>query len=244
MSPANPNLAGKAASCLALFCAVSVWSQQRVSPVRSDDSDWWSTIRVDEAPQTNIQHRQLASSTLEIMGIKVGDGEIGRAELKLVHVTIISRGDAATARTQACYIAGDSATHLIFEEQGEGFEMSFYLFQGGPNWNGSELCAKLPPISQPIQTADGLRLGLTRTEVEAVLGQPSTASANRLTYVLTAKKPTATNELTKLRREHAELSDEDFHESFDFYYVDSVIIARFTASKLTYLAVTQTESFP
>jgi hypothetical protein len=45
---------------------------------------------------------------------------------------------------------------------------------------------------------------------------PGTASPGRLTYVLTARKPTTTNELTKLRRKHAELSAGDFQESFDF----------------------------
>lgn len=239
----------KAVCCLALLYAAPVLSQQKPPSVRGDDSDWWSTTRAESetdlaAPQTNTQHRQLASSTLDIMGIKVGDGEISRAESKLGPATVIWRGDAASARTQACYLAGDSGTHLIFEESGEGFEMSFYLFQDGPNWNGSELCAKLPPTSQPMQTANGLRLGLTRNAVETIMGKPSTASTDRLTYVLRVKKRTSATELEKLRRQYTDMSDKNFHDSFDFYYVDSSVVARFKASRLVYLAVMESESYP
>jgi len=234
---------------LALLCAVPVSSKQKPSSVRGDDSDWWSTVAeftgADlSAHQTNTQNRELLDSVLEIATIKLGFGEIAQAQAKLGQATVVSRGDAATARAQVCYVASDSDTHLVFEEEGEGFGTSFYLFKDGPNWNGSELCSKLPLISQPIQTANGLRLGLTRNQVEAILGKPSTASPQRLTYVLEVKKMTPASDLEKLRRQHTDLSDEEFHESFDFYYLDFFVVAKFNASKLSYLAVTKSTTFP
>lgn len=234
---------------LVLLSALPARSNQKVSHVRGDDSDWWSNVTevgaMDfSAPQTNTQHRELGSSTLEILTIKVGLGEIDRAATKLGKTPVVMRGDAASSRLQACYVSPDSDTHLIFQEDGEGFGAAFYLFEDGPNWNGSNLCARSPLVSQSIATASGLRLGMTRTQVEDVLGKPSNASSGQLRYVFEVRKRTSANELKRLRAQNPNLSDEDFHESFDYYYVSCFVVAKFHASKLNYLAVTRSESYP
>lgn len=222
-----------------------LWGQAP-SSVRGDNSDWWSNHAYMYAPSNEkTQNRELATATLRIATMKAGLGEIERAQATLGRATIVSRGDAAGSRTQACYVTSDSATHLVFEEGGEGFDASFYLFSGGPSWHGSELCSRLPFTSQGIQTANGLRLGLTPTQVEAVLGKPSIASADKLTYDLAVKKRTSKSELEKLRRQDgAGMSEKDFLDSYGFYYVDSSVVAKFKAAKLVYLGVTISQTFP
>jgi hypothetical protein len=234
------------ACCLAVFWAGPTLCRQTLSSVRSDNSDWWSNETYLSAPQTEkTQHRELTIATLQIATIKAGFGEIARAQAKLGRATIVSRGDAAGSRTQTCYVTSDSDTHLVFEEGGEGFDASFYLFSGGPSWHGSELCSRLPFPSQRIQTASGLRLGLTPTQVEAVLGKPSKVSPDKLTYDLAVKKRTPKSELEKLRRqEGAGMSEKDFLESFEFYYVSFFVVAKFKAAKLVYLGVTTSETYP
>lgn len=235
---------------LALFGALPAHcGQKTTSSLTADYSDWWSNladyVNADlSAPQTRTQHRELDSPTLEIATIKVGLGEIGKAATKLGKATVVRRGDAATSRIQACYISDDSDTHLIFEEDGEGFGASFYLFRDGPAWNGSNLCARSPLVSQGVSTASGLHLGLTATQVEAVLGKPSTALPGKLVYSFEVEKRTSASKLKRLRAQNPNLSDKDFHDSFDLYYIDSFVVAKFTASKLTYLAVTQSETYP
>lgn len=194
--------------------------------------------------ETNTQHRQLAAATLEIASIRAGVGEIASAAKRFGDTTPVSRGDGAESRIQACYISSDSHAHLIFQEDGEGFGAAFYLFTDGPNWSGSDLCSKLPLTSGAIQTANGLRLGLSRDETQTILGTPSKASPNQLTYILGLKKKTSPDKLKQLRAENQSLSDSDFHEAFDFYYVNSFVIAKFSDSKLVYLAVTEYESYP
>lgn len=236
--------------CLVVFCAARPLWGQTPSSVTNDNSDWWSTLveyygADGSAPQSHTQHRELTASTLQVATINVGLGEIASAQTKLGRATIVSRGDAAGSRTQACYVANDSNTHLVFEEDGEGFGAAFYLFSGGPSWHGSELCSRLPLPSQGIQTANGLRLGLTPTQVEAVLGKPSTASPDKLTYELEVKKKTPESKLEKLRRQDgAGMSEKDFLDSYGSYYVSSSVIAKFKAAKLVYLAVTTSQSFP
>jgi hypothetical protein len=235
--------------CLAFLCAVAALPRQNSSSVRGDDSDWWSTNAEFNnvnfsARAINVQHRELPASSLAVANIKLALGVVREAQAKLGSAKVVSRGDAASSRMQVCYVTSDSDAHLVFEEQGEGFGASLYLFKDGRNWNGSELCSRLSSNSQQIHTASGLRLGLTRTDVEGVLGKPSTGSPDRLTYVLEVKKRTPAAQLEKLRQQNSDLSDKDFHESFDFYYEDWLVVARFSASKLVYLAVTQSETYP
>lgn len=81
--------------------------------------------------------------------------------------------------------------------------------------------------------------------MEAVLGKPSTVSADKVTYDLEVKKRTPESKLEKLRRrEGAGMSEKDFLDSFEFYYASSFVVAKFKTAKLVYLGVTISESYP
>jgi hypothetical protein len=220
--------------------------------VRGDDSDWWSQVRAENsadlsANQTKTQHRALAPSNFEIEGIRLQPGVVRQAADKLGKLTIVARGDASESRIQACYVQTATArktTHLIFEEDGEGFGGSFYLFSDARPWNGSNLCAKSPLVSENVATAAGLHLGMTPAEVESILGKPSTSAAGELTYVLETRNKTAPEKLKKLRAQDQDMSDKDFHDSYDFFYVDVFVLARFSDSKLSYFGITKSETYP
>jgi hypothetical protein len=217
----------KSAVCIALICAAPTLSQQKPRFVTHDNSDWFSigpeTTDIDlSAPRTHTQHRELAASNLEIASVEVGLDEIARAASKFGRTTVVGRGDAAYSRNQACYVSNDSHAYLIFEEDGEGFGGASYLFSRGRKWNGSEFCSKLPLNSARIQTTSGLRLGLSQHQVEAILGKPSKASPNALTYTFAVEKKTSSGELD----------------------ITSFVVAKFATSKLVYLAVSQYESLP
>ncbi len=236
------------AICLmVLLCVMTPPATQKASFVRGDDSDWWSNVadaQIDfDAPQTHTQHRELGS-TLEIATIIVGSGEIDRATTRLGKTRVVFRGDGSLGRIQACYVSADSTTHLIFQENGQDFGAAFYLFKDGQDWNGSKLCAKSPLVSQDTRTESGLRLGLTRTEVESILGKPSIASPDRLRYNLEVVKRTSADKLKQLRAQSPDLSDKDFREAYDSYYVTFTVVAEFEHSILTYLAVARYESYP
>jgi hypothetical protein len=233
---------------LLFLCAVVAPAAQRDTPVGGDNSDWWSNVTdvgTDlSAPQTNLQHRELGPSTLEIGNIKVGLGEIDKAAARFGKARVMSRGDASSSRIQACYVSEDSQTHLIFQEDGEGFGAEFYLFKDGPRWNSSDLCAKSPLVSGDIATASGLHLGMTPAEVEALLGNPSVASAEYLRYDLQVRKRTTADDLAKMRAQHPKMSGKELNDSYGFYYVTSTVVAKFKDSKLTYLDVGRYESYP
>jgi hypothetical protein len=159
----------------------------------ADNSDWWSRqvifTNLDlSAPSTNLQLREPKPSNFQIGGVALGN--LGDAvSQQFGKATNVVRGDAAYARGQTCYISdGLPQVHLIFEGDGEGFGSSFYLFEDGPNWTGSDFCAKSSRVSANLQTASGVRLGATPSQVQSILGNPSTVLPDRLVYVFEVER--------------------------------------------------------
>ena len=230
---------------LVLLCTAATLSQQKTTPITGDGSDWWSEVTdLGNPVSIKTQQRQVGLSTLEVASVKAGLGAIARAADKFGQTTVVARGDAAESRSQACYISGDADAYLIFEEDGEGFGGAFYLFNRGRDWNGSQFCAKLSLNSMEVRTKSGLHLGMSPTDVETILGRPSTASVDALTYAFEVKKKTSFGEMNRFRTQNPGLSESRLQEDFGFYYVQSSVVARFSASKLIYLAVTEYESLP
>ena len=88
--------------------------------IAGDNSDWWSIVRRIESPNDHIepQEREPAPSNSHVLGISLEyENLFKKAAEKLGPAKLIDRGDAATARQQACYVSiGESPkTYLIFE---------------------------------------------------------------------------------------------------------------------------------
>lgn len=189
---------------------------------RGDDSDWWSLTRDVNGSNIKPQKRVPADSNFSILGVALGNPQGDQLAVKLGKAPIVARGDAGTGRAQVCYVSLGSSpvVHLIFE-QGE-VNWAFYLFSDGPNWKGSNLCAKSALISPHLETGSGLALGQTRSKVEAILGIPTAIRSNKLIY--------STEALIK-PADHT-----------DSYYLGVYIEAQFSNGRLTYLGVSKSET--
>lgn len=220
-------------------------------PVRLNDSDWWSVLRkyisLDfSRSDLNVQRQLPTLSNFEISRTSLGEKQLQTLAAQLGQARLVERGDAAAGRSQVCYASTSKSpqVRLIFEQGSEGSVFSFYLFEDGPNWEGDRYCVKSPQISMNLRTASGLQLGEEQSSVEAILGKASIVAKDKLVYVYEARKQTPANRLSRLRERHRDLSDEEFHRAFDFYFADAYIEARFTNSKLSYLAVVRSDTFP
>jgi hypothetical protein len=64
----------------------------------------------------------------------------------------------------------------------------------------------------------GITLRLSRAAVQAILGKPTTSRRNGdLIYFLQIEKKTSATDLKKAREYYSNLSDEKFHENYDYY---------------------------
>jgi hypothetical protein len=236
--------AGKASVTACLLLSLSTPGAQRGDSIRLDDnSDWWSTLR-DAGSDTELEseQREFANSNFQIMGVGLGDKMFGNAVEKLGRAKAIKRGDAASGRTQVCYASSsrDEKTRLVFEE-GE-VRFAFYLFLDGPTWHGSEYCVTSNRISSNPSTGSGLRLGQTRDEVIAILGKPTRQTEDEIVYAFSVRKTTSSKDLAETRRQHPEMTEKELEGNYGFYYLRADIRAKFTGTKLTYLAVSKAET--
>lgn len=167
-----------------------------------DSSDWWSITREDPlSPNVRPSNRELARGNFAIAGVTLDEGGFDAITKKLGETVIVTRGDGSTGRSQACYTpATTSAVHLVFEF-GED-ESLFYLFSGGPDWNGSGHCAKSKGISVESSTESGLRLGMTRAQVEGILGHPDAVLADEIIYSRQFQRKSTTQQFETLRRDY------------------------------------------
>ena len=235
----------KALVVAALLCPLLLSAQDPIKKVRvADRSDWWSILNENFYwPVEKPASEELSTENFEIAGFNLPDDPTFRSvKEKFGQAVTVTRGDASSGRYQVCYLSErNPPVHLIFEE-GES-NLSFYLFDEGQPWNGDALCVTSPQVTSALRTKSGLALGMSPAEVEKVLSKPDFSNANRLAYHRELKKLTADAKLADLRKEHAEMSDEEFHESYDSYEFETYIEARFTDGKLTYLAVSKAENY-
>jgi len=237
------NRGGTCGLMLTFLLLVPSWMTPDGQTVRlKDHSDWWSILNENfRSPDARAQNKDIDARHFQIAGVTLGSDQVKDLEAKVGKAKRLERGDASSGREQVCYVPADDQTkiHLIFEF-GE-VESTFYLFVGGSDWRGSGLCAKSKQVSMSSGTASGLKLGITRDQLEAILGKPDVIIDERLIYSRKVEKRTTPEEFETLRKEYPQkLSDKAAHERFDFQTVVMYIEARFANSKLTYLAVSRT----
>ena len=209
---------------LVLVCCLAVAQSRSIR--LDDDSDWWSLVRREVYPDPEQivgikpQHTQLPASNFRILGVNVGDSPAAA----LGDATEVKRGDAASGRSQRCYVSETGTVHLIFE-QGE-IQNAFILFQGGPDWKGSDSCLASPKLSENIATARGLKLGMSIKEVKAILGLPNLTRADKLVYYFTFRRTPGPKD----------------PRAVEFIEVEDYIEVHFENSRLSYLAVSRTET--
>ena len=206
----------------------------------NDGSDWWS-INSEHYRALTLQpsEKQFDTKNFEIIGLSLNTLDFAAVETKLGKAPVVERGDASFGRQQICYVSkvGSENLHLIFEF-GEGQESTFYLFRGGANWNGSNLCAKSSKVTAHLVTATGLRLGLSRTDVENILGKPDFVDGDRIVYLRQFNRKATPKEFERSRREYPErLSDERAHQKFGEVLLPMQLEARFKNDQLYYLCV-------
>jgi hypothetical protein len=206
----------------------------------NDGSDWWSMYNEKEPGlPVELKHKDFDIRNFKLLGISLTKLDFAQVATALGKARIVDRGDASYSRSQVCYISGQGSepVYLIFEG-GEGGSSSFYLFRGGPDWKGSNLCVKSESVSPNLTTETGLGLGLSRVQVEAILGKPDAVSGARIAYCREFQRKATKREFESSVKEYpGHLTDEEAHRQFDFIPVTIQIEARFNNLGLSYLYV-------
>jgi hypothetical protein len=205
-----------------------------------DSSDWWSisSEKYSGLIVTPLR-KQFDTRNFKILGLSLDTVELDAVVAKLGKAAVVDRGDASTGRSQICYASNASSEqiHLVFEAS-EGQSSTFYLFSGGADWNGSNRCVKSSNVTARLSTDTGLRLGLSRMQVEAILGTPDSVKGDRIAYWRQFYRKATKEEFERSRREYPEyLSDELAHQKFDQVPVTMLIEVKFNNLQSNYIVV-------
>ena len=123
-------------------------------------------------------------------------------------------------------------------------QYGFYLFVNGVQWSGSDRCKKSSLITSGVSTLSGLHLGQTRKEVRAILRKPTALLKNGdVVFFRQVRKKTSAADLKKAQEHYFSLSEQQFHENYDFYDMTAYIVARFSGSGLVYLGVSKSDTY-
>jgi len=226
--------------CLLLACIAMSTNTGGQSIRMKDSSDWWS-MNGEHYPVLTVKpvEEHFATQNFKILGLSLDTVDFETIASKLGKAPVLERGDASTGRSQVCYTsyAGSDKIHLVFEF-GEGQSSTFYLFRGGADWNGSNQCVKSGKVTADLSTETGLRLGLSRAQVEAILGKPDFVKGDRIAYCREFYRKATKEEFEKSRQEYpGSFSDEAAHQQFDRILVTMQLEARFTNLQMSYLHV-------
>ena len=221
------------------FCVFSALSTFANAQTLHDSSDWWSLNTGNfSPPAVTVANHELESGNFDVAGVVLCKSGFDAIMARVGKTRVIHRGDGDTGRVQLCYASATTSgsVHLVFEFGEDG--SLFYLFSGGADWKGSKYCAQSKHVSENTSAASGLRLGLSPSDVRKILGPPDAMQADEFVYSRQFEKKRTPKEFDTMRQEYPQaLSDEEAHRKFDFCAVEQYILARFSESKLVYLAV-------
>lgn len=209
----------------------------------NDNSDWWSILQDDTLPQgAKVSKRRPPDSTFFVAGIELGASSEERQISKEFGKAVqIDRGDASTGRHQLCYVSPSKDVHLIFE-WGE-VESVAYLFDATKSWDGQDACVVSQSVSARLATKNGLSIGVSPEFIRQKLGAPSLTGPNHLYYLFEYREKPTPAGLRQLRKDNPHMSEEDFRKNFLYLDVTAIIDARFNAGKLTYVAISRSETY-
>lgn len=107
--------------------------------------------------------------------------------------------------TGRCYVSGrdNDATALLFVWGTNDFAQCIAVFKSRELLAQSVDCAPSDKVHERLQTPEGLRLGLARAEVEALLGAPDCRAADRIGYGQYFHLPATKDLLRELGYEYA-----------------------------------------
>jgi hypothetical protein len=184
---------------------------------RLDDSDWWSMLN----PQQRNFHgagkpstRVVAATNMKILGLStLGKAPDDWLEQKFGKARQVARGDGGASRAQYCYRSTGPENIYLISEAGE-VELGFYLLADPRPWKGQELCIPSPLVTKNLATDSGLRLGLTRAQVKAILGNPVAETVDTFEYLFEIEVPTEPEGLNAFLKHNPSYSTKTLQRTF------------------------------
>ena len=150
----------------------------------------WALIGVAGGPAVAAGARDPLGPELAILGLKVEEDTFKSLGARLGAAKVQKNGgDAAGSLDFICYQGPDGTALFFTSSEGGGGQVNGVQLAGSlsqadlsgdgfrPSASLTPLCAPLPSLSRITASPGGLHLGMSPSEVEAILGRPRTTKA-------------------------------------------------------------------
>ena len=140
--------------------------------------------------------KQISTKNFEIAGITAGVTTDHDVERILGRSPAMDTPDHEGARR--CYLSASRDGTVLEIESWVGTVIEFRL-ESRPDAT-EDRCVKSPSVSRRLATGAGLKLGLVRKQVIAILGQPNADKRSRLVFEQSFDRPLTPREKARLKQ--------------------------------------------
>jgi hypothetical protein len=161
-------------------------------------STWNTSLAQSDAAVASPQ-QTIISSQSSLLGFSLEKDTLDDVRAKLGNSKIRKCSRVEEASNEICYIGSDR-TIAVFEA---GFSGGWTKLDGYKIVSAQlnplcyRLCSASNLVKNDLTTVAGVKLGLTRQQVVQVLGQPTHATRNKLTFESQLRRPMTTEQMQK-----------------------------------------------
>jgi hypothetical protein len=186
-------------------------------------------------PPEKKHHEILDDSHLTILGFTVGKHSLLDVQGILGETGLLPRKEHAPDKI--CYVSDDDldGTIVVFEAGPLGgwqYLTAFRVISNKTDFEHVDLCRKSTLVSKNIMTKSGIKLGMSRKELNSILGEPSKEIDNNFFYIYYFQRKMTDEELIY------------FGKNIQHLYIDvfSTVQATFLDSELIEISFSKVES--
>jgi hypothetical protein len=184
---------------------------------------------VAQRPESSGPPKDLAPDSTTILGITLGQSNLSNVQAKFGAAKMWGDGDASSAEGKVCYVTQQpDPLAVIFASNSEmapGGEVTAIRVLKRDDYKDRSRCLPLALRADDISTASGIRIGVNREKVRAILGPPTENRQTQWTYSREVERPipkSAKNYQAWLARRQ-----ECFEGKEPFFWISSDITVRF-----------------
>jgi hypothetical protein len=159
------------------------------------------TRREDEpnCDEKSAKKMEITGSDATILDLVIGRASLKDVQAKLgnANVTRVSRDEESDI--SVCYVSPIDGTVLVFYSGAMGGWKDitwFALWSREATFPHASLCTPSTLVSQGLRTPSGVRLGLTKADLERILGKPTERGTKSVKYSYPCRKKMTDEEIT------------------------------------------------
>jgi len=184
---------------------------------------------------------QLKDTDISILGLAVGKSSLEDVQSKLGHASVVRVSKEEESDVSICYVSPTDGTVLAFYSGAMGGWKDltwFALWSREAAFPQAAQCTPSKLVSRSLSTASGLKLDMSRTEMETLAGKPTKSGITAMKYDYLCRRKITDEEIKRFK------ANNNWDVTNDLYFDRmSWIEAHLKGSKVSRIEIGEIESY-